>query len=357
MVITLTTDLGTRDHYAASLKGSLLTMQPGAVVVDITHEIAHFNLLEAAFVAKSACFKFPKGSVHIIGIDPEGGSRIGVVAMAQDGHFFVAPDNGVLSLIREGGDAECVLVNVDHLPLPPHGRSFLAQNRLVPVAAAIASGADLASLGQSGEIKEYRWGEPSFTENSLRGVILHIDHFGNAITNVRKDPFLVTKGDKSFQIFIRNLRMQRIVNSYADVAKGEALALFQRQWPPGNRHSGGISSAIARSEGSRYDYHRILRMITRIVRMEFDSEKVEQFLALFNATKSQIRHFPGVQHLELHRDAQNSNVFYTYSHWDNAESLEAYRTSALFESVWSRTKILFAGRPQAFSLVQEMVVD
>ena len=84
----------------------------------------------------------------------------------------------------------------------------------------------LESLGTSGEIKEYRWGEPSFTENSLRGVILHIDHFGNAITNVRKDPFMEIKGDKSFQIFIRNLRMQRIVGSYADVAKGEALALF-----------------------------------------------------------------------------------------------------------------------------------
>ncbi len=226
MVITLTTDLGTRDHYAASLKGTLLTILPGAVVVDITHEIAHFNLLEAAFVAKSACFKFPKGSVHIIGIDPEGGARLGVVAMEQEGHFFVAPDNGVLSLIREGSAAEWVLVNVDHLPLSIHGRSFLVQNRLAPVAAALAGGAVLESLGTSGEIKEYRWGEPSFTENSLRGVILHIDHFGNAITNVRKDPFMETKGDKSFQIFIRNLRMQRIVGSYADVAKGEALALF-----------------------------------------------------------------------------------------------------------------------------------
>ncbi|MBP6640979.1 MAG: SAM-dependent chlorinase/fluorinase [Bacteroidia bacterium] len=226
MVITLTTDLGTRDHYAASLKGTLLTMLPGAVVVDITHEIAHFNLLEAAFVAKSACFKFPKGSVHIIGIDPEGGARLGVVAMEQEGHFFVAPDNGVLSLIREGSAAEWVFVNVEHLPLSIHGRSFLVQNRLAPVAAALAGGALLESLGTSGEIKEYRWGEPSFTENSLRGVILHIDHFGNAITNVRKDPFMEIKGDKSFQIFIRNLRMQRIVGSYADVAKGEALALF-----------------------------------------------------------------------------------------------------------------------------------
>ncbi|HEX2900167.1 MAG TPA: SAM-dependent chlorinase/fluorinase [Bacteroidia bacterium] len=226
MVITLTTDLGTRDHYAASLKGTLLTLQPGAVVVDISHEISHFNLLEAAFVAKSACLKFPRGSVHIIGVDPEGGPRLGIIAMAHEGHYFVAPDNGVLSLIREGAPSECVAVNVDHLPLAIHGRAFLVQNRLAPVAAALAGGQSLESLGEPAEIKEYRWGEPSFTENSLRGVILHIDHFGNAITNVRKDPFMETKGDKSFQIFIRNLRMQRIVGSYADVAKGEALALF-----------------------------------------------------------------------------------------------------------------------------------
>ncbi|MEY3444465.1 MAG: hypothetical protein RLZZ519_2746 [Bacteroidota bacterium] len=98
-------------------------------------------------------------------------------------------------------------------------------------------------------------------------------------------------------------------------------------------------------------------MITRIVRMEFAPEKVEDFLVLFGATKSQIRHFPGVQHLELHRDANHSNVFYTYSKWENAEALEAYRVSPLFESVWSRTKILFSGRPQAFSLIQEMIVE
>lgn len=98
-------------------------------------------------------------------------------------------------------------------------------------------------------------------------------------------------------------------------------------------------------------------MITRIVRMEFAPEQVETFLALFEATKSQIRHFPGVQHLELHRDATQPNVFYTYSKWESAAALEAYRVSALFESVWSRTKVLFAGKPQAFSLLKEMVVE
>lgn len=225
-VITLTTDLGTRDHYAASLRGTLMMLQPGVVVIDITHEIAHFNLLEAAFVAKSACFKFPMGTIHLIAVDPEGGSRMGLVVMEQGGHYFVAPDNGVLSLVREGRDAATVMVNLERLPLPSVGKAFLAQNRLVPVAAALAAGESLESLGEPGEIKEYRWGEPSFTENSLRGVILHIDHFGNAITNIRKEPFMATKGDKSFQVFIRNLRMQRIVGSYGDVAKGEALALF-----------------------------------------------------------------------------------------------------------------------------------
>lgn len=98
-------------------------------------------------------------------------------------------------------------------------------------------------------------------------------------------------------------------------------------------------------------------MITRIVRMEFVADLVPEFLALFHATKSQIRHFAGVQRLELHRDLSNPNVFYTYSVWDHEDSLEAYRKSALFRSVWSKTKALFAEQPQAFSLVPETFVE
>lgn len=98
-------------------------------------------------------------------------------------------------------------------------------------------------------------------------------------------------------------------------------------------------------------------MIVRIVRMEFQPEKVESFLEVFNASKSQIRHFPGVHHLELHRDAKKDNVFYTLSHWENGQALEDYRHSELFGSVWAKTKVLFAAKPQAFSLLQEMVVE
>lgn len=225
-VITLTTDLGTRDHYAASLKGTLMRLVPGVQIVDISHEIAHFNLLEAAFVAKSACPKFPEGSVHIIGVDPEGGSRIGVVVMEQDGQLYVATDNGVLSLIRRTEEVPCYLVDLEEMSLPPTGRAFLAQNRLAPIAASLANGSTVASLGTQAQIKEFRWGEPSYTENSLRGIIVHVDHFGNAITNIQKEPFMQIKGDRSFQVFIRNLRIQRIMGAYADAAKGDSLALF-----------------------------------------------------------------------------------------------------------------------------------
>ena len=98
-------------------------------------------------------------------------------------------------------------------------------------------------------------------------------------------------------------------------------------------------------------------MITRIVRMEFQPDKVDQFLEIFHASKEQIRHFPGVHHLEFHRDLKQPNVFYTYSIWENEEALNAYRHSELFGSVWPRTKALFAGKPQAFSLVKELTVD
>ena len=97
-------------------------------------------------------------------------------------------------------------------------------------------------------------------------------------------------------------------------------------------------------------------MITRIVRLEFQPEKVEDFLVLFNSSKQLIRHFPGVHHLELHRDAQLSNVFYTFSIWEGEDELEVYRQSELFQGVWAQTKVLFAAKPLAYSLVKEMVV-
>ena len=97
-------------------------------------------------------------------------------------------------------------------------------------------------------------------------------------------------------------------------------------------------------------------MITRIVRMEFQPAHVDDFLVHFNAIKGLIRNFPGVQELELHRDADHSNVFYTCSKWKDRSDLEAYRQSDLFEGAWNQAKTWFAAKPLAFSLLEEMVV-
>ncbi|MEM7036188.1 MAG: SAM-dependent chlorinase/fluorinase [Bacteroidota bacterium] len=225
-IITLTTDLGSRDHYSASLKGTLCQLCPENHLIDITHDVSPFNTLEAAFILKSAFHKFPEGTIHLIGVDPEGGKQQRTLIMRFRGHFFVGPDNGILSLIREGNECECIAVDESDMPTDISGRAFLAQNRLAPAVARLATGTMMEEMGAPHEIREYLWGAPSYTDNSLRGVILHIDHFGNAITNIRKDGFLETKGDRSFQVFIRNLRLQRIVGSYGNVAKGEALAIF-----------------------------------------------------------------------------------------------------------------------------------
>ncbi len=98
-------------------------------------------------------------------------------------------------------------------------------------------------------------------------------------------------------------------------------------------------------------------MIIRIVRMEFKPEQVNQFLDLFENTKKQIRNFPGVLYLELLKDAEKEGVFYTLSHWRSVEDLEIYRNSPLFADVWAKTKILFADKPQAFSLNSLMKVS
>jgi len=225
-IITLTTDLGYRDHYAASLKGTLYSLNSGATVVDITHGISPFNILEAAFILKSAFHKFPPGSIHLIGVDAEGTARTDCIVMAYEGHFFVGPDNGVMSLIKEGKRVECALIDPEKLPPLSAGRSFLAQRRLAPVATQLALGFGLEDIGPPHDMRESLWGEPVFIGNSLRGTILHIDHFGNAITNIRRDVFMRHKEGKSFEIFIRNLRMQRIVTSYGDVSRGDSLAIF-----------------------------------------------------------------------------------------------------------------------------------
>lgn len=250
-IITLTTDLGLSDHYAGSLKGSLLSLDPGITLVDISHLISPFNIMEAAYVLRSAYSKFPPGTVHIAAVDHDSGRDTQAIALSFRGHYFVGPDNGLLGLVKEMDECEVVALSV---PEGNPSRAFRAQSVFGSAAIKLSQGASLTDIGEPCEMREIFWGHPTLTEDAMRGIILHVDHFGNAITNIRKDEFLRVKGERTFQIFIRTLRLQRIHNTYADVPKGEAAALIN--------DSGHLEIAIREGSASQLLGLKVQDMLT-----------------------------------------------------------------------------------------------
>lgn len=225
-IISLTSDLGYSSHYAAVVKGVILSLYPGATLVDVSHDVPNFDVMEAAYIVKHTFEAFPAGSIHIVAVDPEHAQADSAVVVQYRDHFFVGPNNGVLSLICDGQADACVRVEHQGLIQQGYPRSFRAARVFAPTAAFLASGGTLEEIGPETELFDLRWGEPSFAGNCLRGKIIYIDKFGNAITNISKEHFLELKQDRPFEIFIRSVRLRRIVNTYSDVNKADALAIF-----------------------------------------------------------------------------------------------------------------------------------
>jgi S-adenosylmethionine hydrolase len=225
-IITLTSDLGDNGHYPAIIKGVILSLFPSATLIDVTHNIQDFDLVHAAYVVKHMFRAYPKGSIHLISIDPERTEIPTGLVMEYEGQYFIGPDNGVLSLIAEGLHSQVVTIQNEGLIRKDYPKSFRAARFYAPTAAFLASGGTLNEIGKEAEMRELRWGAPSYSNNCLRGKIIHIDKFGNAITNIDKSDFLQLKKERRFEIYIRNVRLRRIVNTYSDVSKADALAIF-----------------------------------------------------------------------------------------------------------------------------------
>ena len=218
--------MGSNNHYAAVVKGIILSMYPSVTLVDVTHNVSNFNLTEAAFILKNTYPAFPAGSIHMIAVDPDNRSDTSGVVMLYDEHLFIGPNNGVMSLISEGEASSCVQIENEGLFRTDYPKSFRAARMFAPTAAFLASGGQLEEIGTEVELEELRWGEPTYSNNCLRGKIIYIDKFGNAVTNINKDSFLDIRKNRRFEIFIRNIRLKRIVGTYSDVGKADALAIF-----------------------------------------------------------------------------------------------------------------------------------
>jgi hypothetical protein len=213
-IITLLTDFGTADGYVGEMKGVILTALPDAIVVDISHALAPQDVDAARLTLARVWRRFPRGTIHVVVVDPGVGTRRTALAVESDGRLLVGPDNGVLSpaLLNPGARAVALAVPPDASPTF-HGRDVFA-----PAAAALARGRSVDSLGSpyAGAIV-LRTPEPRRVESGhIAGEVIIIDRFGNAITN------LVGRRDMVVEIGGREIPM---VRTYADVEPGSPLAL------------------------------------------------------------------------------------------------------------------------------------
>ncbi len=194
MIITLTTDFGTRDTFVAELKAVILSINPSVTIVDITHEIEPYNILEAAIKLGSATRYFPSGTIHIGVVDPGVGSPRRPLIIKTDRAFYVGPDNGIFSLAVKGQEVQGIYEIIHDKAIGPtfHGRDLFA-----PVAVRLSLGEEAGILGRKVEdFLKLHVPEPVIDKNRIRGEVIIIDRFGNAITNIRLEDLLAKQGSK-----------------------------------------------------------------------------------------------------------------------------------------------------------------
>jgi S-adenosylmethionine hydrolase len=217
--IALLTDFGTRDPYVASMKG-VLASRTDASLVDLTHDLAPFDVFAAAWFLRTAAPWWPVDTIFLAVIDPGVGSSRRIVAMENDGRMFLAPDNGLLTFVRRGATAMHAVENAD-LFLPESSNTFHGRDRFAPVAAALANGIAIDALGPRIEdIVLLDYEVPSYGD-LIRGTIVAIDRFGNAITDIDASRISFAP----FAMVVGSHVIDRLEPNYADAAPGPFLII------------------------------------------------------------------------------------------------------------------------------------
>jgi len=223
-IITLTSDWGLKDHYVAAVKGTILSNMPEAIVVDISHDIPPFEIEQAAFVLRNAYPNFPKGSIHILGINTEESDKFGHTVIEHEGHFFIGTDNGIFSLLFELKPDKIVELTINQ---DSDYFTFSSRDRFVKAAVHLARGKKIEELGQlTNQLVEKSLLRPVIEEDVIKGHVMYIDVYENIITNITEDIFKAARKNRKFSILFRSYEIRKISRSYTDVAPGEIVALF-----------------------------------------------------------------------------------------------------------------------------------
>ncbi len=236
-IITLTTDFGIKDHFVSAVKGAIYSALPTATIVDISHEISPFHITEAAYVIQNAYKNFPKGSIHIVGIDSELHPENKHIAVLLNDHYFICANNGLISLIAtEFKPEKMVEINIHDAVKT----NFPVLDVFVVVACHIARGGTLEVIGKAiTDIKMIKGSEPiiNLGGKQIVGSVIYIDNYGNLITNITQQLFQEIGKGRPFKITARNAVFSKIYNRYSDAINfdverskreedGKKIALF-----------------------------------------------------------------------------------------------------------------------------------
>jgi len=222
-VITFTSDFGTADGYTGAVKGVILTINPQASIVDISHQIDPFNVTSASWIIASSYKYFPAGTIHIVAVDPGVGSDQKRILLEGDREIFIAPDNGVLThILREQSNWKAYELNKKEYWLPYVSNTFHTRDIFAPVAAHLSAGVDVKEVGTPLALDAIATlsGQELETEgNKLNGAIVHVDRFGNLITNIPNDK-IRTKAS----CFLGEESIGTVANTRSSVEKGQMVA-------------------------------------------------------------------------------------------------------------------------------------
>jgi S-adenosyl-L-methionine hydrolase (adenosine-forming) len=230
-IVTLTTDFGLSDHFVGTLKGVILDINPETQIVDICHSVQAFDVLDGALTIVQAYSYFPAGTVHVVVVDPGVGTARRPIILSTDRHHFVAPDNGVLSLICSREErVHARHVTSEHYFLQPISNTFHARDIFAPIAGYLSKGVDSEKFGE--EITDFvRFNAPRpkpVNPSTLRGVVLKVDRFGNLVTNITPQdaPMLFQENPPQFKIVVGKREISELKKTYAEGEPGEVFGIL-----------------------------------------------------------------------------------------------------------------------------------
>ena len=260
--------MGLKDYYVAAVKGAIMSQLPEVQIVDISHQISPFDIAQASFVLRNCYSDFPKGTIHIIGINPFEKGDNQHLLIEYDGHYFIGADNGIFSLLFSKFPDKIFKLNIYEETAI---QSFPTKNVFAKAACHIARGGTPEIIGtQIDEIKKRQLFRATAEKNVIKGTVIYIDSYGNVITNITLHLFKEIQQGRDFKIYLTRAgyTISKINQNYNEVSEGEKVALFSS--------SGYLEIAINKGvEGSGGGANKLFGLkISDTITIEFTEKKV-----------------------------------------------------------------------------------